>query len=228
MVKLSTDLLPAINIEIGSDPFYSIIWLHGLGADGSDLVPIINELRLPPRIHIRFVFPHAPLRSVSINNGAVMRAWYDIFDLNPNRYEDEVGIRNSQHAINRLVEQEICRGILSENIILAGFSQGGVIALQTGLRYSKKLAGIVALSCYLPLVKTIAAEIQQANCSIPIFMAHGSNDPVISVKQALDSRDILIEANCIMEWHEYSMEHTICSDEIIDISNWLMQTVKCL
>lgn len=226
MFKLSTDLLPAINIEIGNDPTHSIIWMHGLGADGNDFVPIIKELKLPSELHVRFIFPHAPVRPVSINNGFEMRAWYDIYDPNLSQCQDEVGIRNSEKAINGFIEQEIFRGIPSENIVLAGFSQGGVMALHAGLRYSNKLAGILALSCYLPMADTIFTEIHRANSTILIFMAHGSDDSIIPTKQAKASRDVLIKANCIVEWHEYVMGHTICAEEISDISNWLMQTLK--
>ncbi|MDH5551796.1 MAG: alpha/beta hydrolase [Nitrosomonas sp.] len=214
-------VLPSIQIETKDHPTHSIIWMHGLGADGNDFVPIINELKLLPDTAARFIFPHAPELAVSINNGYVMRAWYDILDPSMGNVEDEAGIRHSQAAICALIEQETQRGILPKNIILAGFSQGGVMALQVGLRYKKEIGGIIALSCYLPLPYTLEAEISHANRNIPIFMVHGKQDAVIPISRAEESREKLRQSGYTIEWHEYDMEHSVCVKEILDISEWL-------
>ena len=219
----TSNLLPTVEIETGSDPDYAIIWLHGLGADGNDFIPIINELEMVAKKEIRFIFPHAPMRPVTINAGYVMRAWYDIQGVNINSLEDETGIRDSQHAIDALIGNEINRGIASRNIVLIGFSQGGAIALQTGLRQENKLAGIMALSCYLPLSTTLSNEAHPANATIPIFMAHGTYDPVVPISLAITSRDKLYQANYTPDWHEYPMEHTVCAQEISDIDRWLLR-----
>ena len=200
--------------------------MHGLGADGNDFVPIINELELSPDAAVRFIFPHAPERSVSINNGFVMRAWYDILDPQIRNVEDEEGIRYSQAAIGVLIEQEIQRGILPQNIILAGFSQGGVMALHTGLRYKKQIGGIVALSCYLSFPDRLEAEINHVNQNVPILMVHGSEDTMIPVSRARESMGKLLQSGCTVEWHEYEMEHSVCGKEILDISEWLNQRIK--
>ncbi len=223
MVNLSTELLPVVELKIGMSPTHAIIWMHGLGADGNDFVPIVNELSLPQGLQIRFVFPHAPERPVTINNGYVMRAWYDISNTSS---EDESGIRDSQQAINALIAQEIQNGIASENIILAGFSQGGVMALQVGLRHTSRLGGIVALSCYLPLADMLAQEAESVNATLPIFMAHGSQDSVIPISRAVTSNEKLLAANYSVEWHEYPMAHSVCMEEIEDISRWLMRIIK--
>ena len=215
------DLLPAIEIETGKHPIYTVVWMHGLGADGNDFVPIVQELELLPGKDIRFIFPHAPKRPISINNGYIMRAWYDIFHPDFNSYQDESGIHGSQKALDALIEREIQRGIDSKHIFLAGFSQGGAMALQVGLRQINQLAGIIALSCYLPLAKTFSGEASVANASIPIFMAHGAYDLVIPISNALSSRKLLTNADYLLEWHDYPMEHTVCKQEIADISHWL-------
>lgn len=220
------ETLPSIKIETGKNPTHSIIWMHGLGADGNDFVPIINELKLSSEISIRFIFPHAPERPVSINNGYVMRAWYDIFNPDLGQLEDEEGIRKSQQVIETLIEQEIRRGISAQNIILAGFSQGGVMALQTGLRGKYRIGGIMALSCYLSLSQTLEMEVTEKNRLIPIFMVHGINDTVIPITKAKVSRDKLQELGCNIEWHEYGMAHSVCGEEILDISHWLNQIIK--
>lgn len=219
-------VLPSIQIETKDHPTHSIIWMHGLGADGNDFVPIINELKLLPDTAARFIFPHAPELPVTINNGYVMRAWYDILDPGMGNVEDEAGIRQSQAAISALIEQEVQRGILSRNIILAGFSQGGVMALQTGLRYKKEIGGIIALSCYLSLSQTLDVEISHANRNAPIFMVHGNRDAVIPITKAKKSREQLLQSGCAVEWHEYEMEHSVCGQEILDISEWLNQRIK--
>ena len=217
----TSDLLPTVEIETGSDPDYAVIWLHGLGADGNDFVPIINELEFSPKKGIRFIFPHAPMRPVTINAGYVMRAWYDISGANISSLEDEAGIRDAQKAIDALIDHEIRRGIASNNIVLAGFSQGGAIALQTGLRQENKLAGIMALSCYLPLSASLASEAHVANAAIPIFMAHGTFDAVVPISLAITSRENLRQAKYAPEWHEYPMEHSVCMQEISDLDRWL-------
>ena len=225
MTTAPMDLLPAIEIETGSDPTHTILWLHGLGADGNDFVPIIDELELPPASRIRFIFPHAPMRPVSINNGFVMRAWYDVLNLNFGALEDEAGLRDSQRAIEALLKREQQRGIAAERIILAGFSQGGAMALQTGLRYPEKLAGIMALSCYLPLQRTLATEAHHANFPTSIFMAHGTQDSIVPMALAITSKRQLLESDYAVEWHEYSMAHAVCAEELADISAWLKRVL---
>ncbi len=224
-MTIAPNLLSTIELENGIAPTHTILWMHGLGADGNDFVPIIDELELPPDSRIRFIFPHAPMRPVSINNGFVMRAWYDVLNLNFSRPEDEDGLRDSQRAIEALLEREKQRGITPERIVLAGFSQGGAMALQTGLRYPEKLAGIMALSCYLPLQQTVAAEAHHANSATSIFMAHGSRDPVVPLTLAATSRRQLLESGYVVEWHEYPMAHTVCVEEMADISAWLKRVL---
>lgn len=218
-------LLTTIEINTGENPEYSIIWLHGLGADGNDFVPIIDELKLPVQPAIRFIFPHASERPVTINGGYIMRAWYDIYHADFNHRQDEAGIRDSQNAVGALIDREIARGISSKNIYLAGFSQGGAMALQVGLRYPQPLAGIIALSCYLPLATSLLTEISTANISIPILMIHGALDPVIPIAYAVASREQLIALHIPVEWHQYAMAHTVCEQEIADIGNWLRRKI---
>ena len=221
-----TNLLSTVEIETAPEPVHAVIWMHGLGADGNDFVPIINELKLSPQKGIRFIFPHAPMRPVTINNGYVMRAWYDILGARINSMEDETGIRDAQKAIDALIDHEIQRGIAAHKIVLAGFSQGGAIALQTGLRQKNRLAGILALSCYLPLSDYLPVEANVANATIPILMAHGTFDPVVPISLAVASRDSLRQANYALEWHEYPMEHTVCMQEISDIDHWLQRILS--
>ena len=221
-----TNLLSTVEIETAPEPVHAVIWMHGLGADGNDFVPIINELKLSPQKGIRFIFPHAPMRPVTINNGYVMRAWYDILGARINSMEDETGIRDAQKAIDALIDHEIQRGIAAHKIVLAGFSQGGAIALQTGLRQKNGLAGILALSCYLPLSDYLPVEANVANATIPILMAHGTFDPVVPISLAVASRDSLRQANYALEWHEYPMEHTVCMQEISDIDHWLQRILS--
>lgn len=193
----------------------TVIWLHGLGADHSDFEPIVPELDLPPAV--RFVFPDAPIRPVTINNGMRMRAWYDILQLGPGP-EDEAGVRESQKIVEGLIEQA---GVPPERVVLAGFSQGGAIVLQTALRYPKRLAGVVALSTYMPLSHTLSAEKNPANDTIPVFMAHGRFDDIIPLQRAQASRDLLIKAGYPVEWHEYAMPHSVSMEEIGDIAAFL-------
>ncbi len=225
MTTTQNDLLPTIEIERGNDPTHAVLWMHGLGADGNDFVPIIDELALPSDVSVRFVFPHAPMRAVTINQGFVMRAWYDVFDRSFNRTEDEDGLRDSQRAIEFLLERERKRGILPGRIVLAGFSQGGAMALQAGLRYPEKLAGIMALSCYLPMRQTLAIESHRANSGTSIFMAHGNLDSVVPMALATISKQQLLESGYVVEWHEYPMEHSVCVEEMADISEWLQRVL---
>src|SRR5215471_11596509 len=201
------ELLDAIEIETGRNPTASVIWMHGLGADGNDFAPIVPALPLP-KTAIRFVFPHAPVQPVTINGGMRMRAWYDIAD-GEIRREDESGVRASQKLIEALIARENERGTSAERLVLAGFSQGGAIALQTGLRHRQRIAGVMALSTYLPIADKFAAEASAANRDAPIFMAHGSYDPVIPITRAQQSRGLLQSLGYAVEWHEYTMPHSV-------------------
>ena len=213
--------LEAIEIETTAAPGAAIIWMHGLGADGHDFVDVVPELNLPARPGVRFVFPHAPMRPVTINGGYVMRAWYDIRDDAGARREDPAGVRASQKSIEALIQRERERGVPSRSIVIAGFSQGGAMALQTGLRHGERLAGVMALSCSLPLADTLAAEAAPANRDVPIFMAHGTQDPMIPMARALRARETLAGLGYRVEWHEYAMPHSVSLEEIRDISAWL-------
>jgi phospholipase/carboxylesterase len=213
--------LEAIEIETTASPGVSIIWMHGLGADGHDFVDIVPELRLPARPGVRFVFPHAPMRPVTINGGYVMRAWYDIRDDGGVRREDPAGVRASQRAIEALIQGEKERGVPAASIVIAGFSQGGAMALHTSLRHGERLAGVMALSCSLPLADTLSAEAAPVNRDVPIFMAHGSHDPMIPMARALRARETLSGLGYRVEWHEYPMPHSVCAEEVRDISTWL-------
>jgi phospholipase/carboxylesterase len=213
------ELLDAIEIETGKNPAVSVIWLHGLGADGNDFAPIVPELRLP-KAAIRFAFPHAPVQPVTINGGMRMRAWYDITD-GAIRREDERGVRASQVLIEALIGREKKRGTKAERLVLAGFSQGGAIALQTGLRHPERIAGIMALSTYVPVAEKLSAEASAANRHVPIFMAHGTHDPVIPLARAEQSRGLLESLGYPVEWHEYGMPHSVCPEELADIGAWL-------
>jgi phospholipase/carboxylesterase len=222
-------LLETIEIETGKNPKASVIWMHGLGADGNDFVPIVNELDLAGAPPVRFVFPHAPTRAVTINNGHVMRAWYDVSfgDLEgKSRRPDAVGLHESQESINALIEREAKRGVATEKIVLAGFSQGGAVALQTGLRYPQKLAGIMALSTYLPLGDTLPAEAAPANKPTAIFMAHGVYDPVVPLMMGAGSMTFLTGLGYTVEWKQYPMQHAVCAEEIGDIGEWLKKALK--
>ena len=194
----------------------------GLGADGNDFAPLADEIELP--IAARYIFPHAPMMPVSVNGGYVMRAWYDISD-DAIRREDEVGVRASQQSVEVLLAREKSRGISAGRIVLAGFSQGGAIALQAGLRHGERLAGIMALSTYVPLADRLAAEASAANRALPIFMAHGTADPMIPLARALASRDLLLLQGYALEWHEYRMQHAVCPQEIAAIGVWLRRVL---
>jgi phospholipase/carboxylesterase len=217
-----TQPLESIEIETGAAPDAAVIWLHGLGADGGDFEPVVPELRLPARLQLRFVFPHAPVRPVTINMGTPMRAWYDILQLGGGQ-EDEAGIRASQAQLAGLIEREKSRGVQARRIILAGFSQGGAIALQAGLRHPERLGGILALSTYLPLAATLAAEHSPANRGLPVLMAHGTLDPMIPIARARASCTALEALGYAVEWREYAMPHSVCGEEIADIAAWLLR-----
>ena len=201
----------------------AVIWLHGLGADGFDFVPIVNEMRLPTTLAARFIFPHATPRPVTINNGFVMRAWYDITGFGPDRAEDDAGIRASDEVVRKYIEQQIAQGIPASKIVLAGFSQGGAIAFQTGLRYPQRLAGIMALSTYLPLRASVASEASTANRDVPILMCHGTHDGVVPPTLGETSRDVLVKLGYRIDWRSYPMAHQVCLEEVMDISKWLQQ-----
>ena len=203
-----------------------VIWLHGLGADGHDFEPIVPELRLDPGMNVRFVFPHAPMMPVTINQGFVMRAWYDIKAVDISSEPDADGIRASAALVDDLIQQQIDSGIVANRIVLAGFSQGGAIVLQCGLRHAEKLAGIMALSTYLPLAETLEAERTDANSKISIFLAHGSADPVIPIDLAYRSRGQLERLGYQPQWQEYAgMQHSVSEKEIFDMANWLESVI---
>jgi phospholipase/carboxylesterase len=210
--------MEAVQIETGPKPRVAVIWLHGLGADGHDFEPIVPELELPEPV--RFVFPHAPIRAVTINNGMRMRAWYDIFQFGGGP-EDEAGIRASQKLVEDLVAAE-----KGKKIVLAGFSQGGAIVLQTALRHPEKLAGLLALSTYLPLAASLEKEAAPANKDLPIFMAHGQYDDIIPIRRAEASRDALARLGYDIDWHTYPMPHSVCAPEIADIGQFLARVLQ--
>lgn len=211
-------------VEVGGDNAdHSIIWLHGLGADGNDFVPIVPELQLPASLQVRFVFPHAPVRPITINGGMPMRAWFDIRQLDLKGIDEPEGIAESQAIAEGLIAREQQRGVAADHIILAGFSQGGAIALQTGLRYADRLAGIMALSTWLPMRERLVAEQSDANRKTSIFMAHGSMDPMVPQALGEVSRDHLLANDYNVNWHSYPMQHQVCMEEINDIGRWIQQ-----
>lgn len=224
-----SEMLETIELETGANPTAAVIWMHGLGADGNDFAPIVNELDLSGAPAIRFIFPHAPMIPVTINNGHVMRAWYDISmdDLQTGaKRADENGVRKSQAHIGHLITREHERKIPFKNILLAGFSQGGAIALHTGLRYPEKLAGVMALSCYLPCADSFAAESAPANAKAPVFVAHGTEDPVVPYAMGKQSSELLVKSGYAVEWHEYPMQHSVCLEEVRDIGAWLTRVLR--
>jgi phospholipase/carboxylesterase len=222
---MPTEILPSVELETAPNPTASVIWLHGLGADGNDFVPIVPELRLPESLRVRFVFPHAPVRAVTINNGMRMRAWYDIAATDLTNRADLAGVRESQAQLEALIERENARGMPSKRIVLAGFSQGGAIALYTGLRHRERLAGIMALSTYLIAPDKLADEASAANRGVPIFMAHGTADPVVRFQWAEASKRMLEAVGYAVEWHTYRMEHSVCLEEIQAIGAWLTKVL---
>jgi phospholipase/carboxylesterase len=219
------DLLDSIEIETAPNPDALVIWMHGLGADGHDFEPIVPELRLPATTRIRFVFPHAPLRPVTINQGHVMRAWYDIRALAGVRREDEAGVRQSARQVEALLGRERQRGIAPRRLVIAGFSQGGAMALHVGLRYPDRLAGILALSCYLPLAAALDGELSPANRDVPIFWAHGVHDPMIPQAMAEQGRAQLAQLGYQIDWHQYPIPHSVSAEEIADVARWLTRVL---
>ena len=218
--------LETIEIETAPNPGASVIVLHGLGADGNDFVPVARELDLAGAGPVRFVFPHGPMRPVTVNGGHVMRAWYDIFGgLDARQREDEIGLRESQVLVDALIAKEKARGVPASRIVLAGFSQGCAMTLMTGLRHDERLAGLVGLSGYLPLAAKAEAERHAANRDVPIFLAHGVSDPVIPIVRARQSRDVLTALGHAVEWHEYPMPHSVCAAEIDDLGRWLRRVL---
>jgi len=220
-----TQLLDNIEIETAPNPTIAVVWLHGLGADGNDFVPLVRELDLTGLPGIRFVFPHANTMPVTINGGYVMRSWYDIVATDLTRREDEGGLRASQLQVEALIAREKARGIPASRIILAGFSQGCAMTLQTGLRHPEKLAGMLCLSGYLPLASVAGAERSEASLATPIFMAHGVQDPVVPFARAEESRKVVEALGYQVEWHAYPMQHTLCLEEVQDISKWIRKVV---
>ncbi|MBS0365223.1 MAG: dienelactone hydrolase family protein [Proteobacteria bacterium] len=210
-----------VEIETGPGPTAAVIWLHGLGADGHDFAPIVPELVRRGERALRFVFPHAPVRPVTLNGGYAMRAWYDIAALERAARQDEAGIRASQGRIETLIQRENERGIRTERIVLAGFSQGGAMALFAGTRHGTRLAGIMGLSCYMLLAAKLAAERSAANDATPIFLAHGRQDPVVACSLGEETRRLLQDAGYPVEWHPYDMPHAVCPQEVADIAAWL-------
>jgi phospholipase/carboxylesterase len=215
-----------VQVETGETPIGSVIWLHGLGADGHDFEPIVPELRLPESLPLRFVFPHASVRPVTLNGGMSMRAWYDVLNFDRDGPADDAGIRESAGIVNALIDREIERGIDTHRIVVAGFSQGGAIAIHVALRSTNRLAGLMALSTYMPIPKYFQAEVidnpQCGDLSLPIFMAHGGFDPVLSIEMGRASAELLVESGFNVQWHEYPMAHAVCAEEIEDIRDWLL------
>jgi len=215
--------LPAVEHETATNPRYTILWLHGLGADGNDFAPIVPELVAKDWPALRFVFPHAPVQPVTINNGMPMRAWYDIVGFDLTAKQDEAGVRASIGEVEALITRENERGVPTDRIMLAGFSQGGAIALAAGLRHADKLAGVIALSTYMPIHTTFAPERSAANADTPIFWGHGTADPVVVMQRGVDSRDLLQSLGYVVDWHTYPMAHAVCAEEIADLRQWLGQ-----
>jgi phospholipase/carboxylesterase len=223
---MDPELLACIELDTGAEPDAAVIWLHGLGADGNDFVPVVEAMRLPPALAIRFVFPHAPVRPVTINAGMAMRAWYDIYAANLSERADLAGVRASQGQLETLIARERARGIAARRIVVAGFSQGGAIALYTGLRHPERLAGIVALSTYLVRPDDLAAEASAANRDVPIFMAHGTQDPVVRPEWGAASRDALAAAGYPVAWHTYPMPHAVVWEEIEAITAFMARILQ--
>ncbi|HEY1726234.1 MAG TPA: dienelactone hydrolase family protein [Steroidobacteraceae bacterium] len=218
---MTVQLLPTVEVQTGPDPAASVIWLHGLGADGHDFEPAVPALVGRGGAALRFVFPHAPLRAVTLNNGARMRAWYDILGFDRHAAQDEAGIRASDRAVRALIARENERGIATERIVLAGFSQGGAMALYTGTRLPDRLGGIIGLSCYLLLAEQLSAERSSANQTTPIFMAHGTQDTVVSPRLGEQTRGRLEAEGYAVEWHSYPMAHAVCAEELAAIAEFL-------
>ena len=217
--------LPFVEVNPLTTPKAVVIWLHGLGDSGNGFAPIVPELKLPEELAIRFIFPHAPVRPVTINNGMKMRAWYDITSLDFNNRADSKGVLESAAMVEQLIESEIAKGIPAEKVILAGFSQGGVIALHLGTRIARKLAGIMSLSSYMSEPEKLMNEAHDANKNTPVFVAHGQHDDVVPVIMGNAARQVLQSNHYPVEWHDYPMQHNVCVQELKDISAWLQ---RCL
>jgi phospholipase/carboxylesterase len=213
--------LETVTVETGPNPTFSIIWMHGLGADGHDFEPLVPELLEDGMPKLRFIFPHAPVRKVTINNGYEMRAWYDIIGIDRRSTEDFAGMKASADAVGELVKVENKRGVATERIAIAGFSQGGAMALHIGTRHADRLAGVIALSCYLPLSGELGTARSASNQSTPIFMAHGTQDPVVPYPLGDESRRLLESTGYAVEWHAYPMPHGLCEPEVADLRAWL-------
>lgn len=222
---MTETLLETVETGARDDADASVIWLHGLGADGHDFEPIVPELRLPREARVRFVFPHAPVRPITINAGMSMRGWYDLYGLGPGFPQDSDGIADSQRHVEALIAREHERGIPAERLVLAGFSQGGAIALHTGLRHPERLAGIMGLSTYLPLHDRLDAERGEANARTPIFLAHGTHDPVLPFQMGASTRELLDNLGYDVEWNTYPMQHQVCLEEIQAVSAWLQRVL---
>jgi phospholipase/carboxylesterase len=216
-----TEMLETVEVETGPQPDAAVVWLHGLGADGHDFEPLVPEMRWPGAPALRFVFPHAPVRPVTINGGMPMRAWYDIVSLGSGRDHDQRGIADSVDQLARLVRRERERGIAAGRIVLAGFSQGGAIALQLALRFREKLAGLIALSTYLLLDHRLAAEAHESNLGLPVFVGHGTQDPMVPYRLGEQLAGRLRDLGCAVEWRSYAMPHSVCPEEVIDLAAWL-------
>ena len=217
--------LQVLEAQTGENPVATVLILHGLGADGRDFVPVAEQLDLSSVGPVRFIFPNAPVMPVTINGGYQMPAWYDILGADLTQRQDEAGMRHSQQAIDALIEREKSRGVASHRIVLAGFSQGCAMTLMTGLRHPDRLAGLLCMSGYLPLADKTAAERSAANQDVPIFMAHGTRDPVVLLPRATASRDHLQSLGYTVEWHDYAMEHSVCQEEIADMQDWLIKVL---
>jgi phospholipase/carboxylesterase len=215
----------AVEIESGRNPTGAVIWLHGLGADGHDFAPIVPQLVTRDERPLRFVFPHAPVRPVTINGGMAMRAWYDILSFDRSAAQDTTGIRASDALVGELIRRENQRGIATNRIVLGGFSQGGAISLFSGVRYPEKLAGIMGLSCYMVLEDSLPAERTRVNYATPIFLAHGLQDPVVEFRRGAEARQLLEAGGYPVEWHPYTMPHSVCPQEVDDIAAWLRKVL---
>jgi phospholipase/carboxylesterase len=218
-------MLETIEIETAPNPDAAIIWMHGLGADGHDFEPVVPEIVRRGERAWRFVFPHAPVRPVTINNGMSMRAWYDILGFERGASEDADGFRATDIEVRGLIGREVERGIATQRVVLAGFSQGGAVTLYSGLRYPERLAGLMVLSSYLPMRAALHLERAPANDAVPIFMAHGIDDPVLPMRMGLESRDLLKSQGFDVEWHQYRMPHSVCQPEIADIRHFLLRVL---
>jgi len=215
-----------VTLEPSTQARAAVIWLHGLGADGNDFVPIVPEMKLPDELAVRFVFPHAEVRPVTLNAGMSMRAWYDIFSLERGGPVDEAGIRASAERVEQLIAEQKEKGIASDKIIVAGFSQGGAIALHAGLRHKERLAGVLGLSTYLPLEQTVPAEASDANRDVPVMLCHGSQDPMLPIQLGQHSCEALRQLGYDPQWRDYPMQHQVCLEEIQDISRWMQPLLR--